>query len=294
MVFTVASEGIRSVTFEGRQHEPVSGTVKVGFNAEGVPAIQSVSSAKTSVTLTAPAGGTFTPGVRYFITLLPGSFTDGYTLTFKKDDKEGTLVRTGSTTINRSRFRVIENADASVQFHDIVPDPRNIVFADEVIKEALVAAFDTDEDGELSYAEAAAVTDGSWIEESRLVQALSEAKLCKSFDEFQYFTGITEIPSGCFSECELLTSIVLPEQLTRIGYAAFKGCKSLPSVTIPSSVESIGIDAFADCLSLTSIVIPDSVTEMGVRAFSQCTSLSSAHRFSGTVRTCRTFISLPV
>ena len=277
VVFTVASEGIRSVTFEGRRSEPTAGTVKVGFNAEGVPAIQSVSSTKTSVKLEAPAKGTFTPGVRYFITLLPGTFTDGYTLTFKKDDKEGSLVRTGSTNINRSRFRVIENADATIQFHDIVPDPRNIVFADEVIKEALVAAFDTDEDGELSYAEAAAVTDGSWIEEPRLVQALSEAKLCKSFDEFQYFTGITEIPTGCFSECELLTSIVLPEQLTRIGYAAFKGCKSLPSITIPSSVESIGYEAFFDCASLTAIVVPDSVTEIGVRAFGQCVSLSSAY-----------------
>lgn len=275
LVFTVASEGIRSVTFEGRKSEPVAGTVRVVFNSEGLPSIESVSNEVTSVKLEAPAKGTFTPGVRYFITLLPGTFDNGYKLTFKKDDKEGTLARTSSTTINRSRFRVIENADATVQFHDIVPDPKNIVFADVVIKEALVAAFDTDDDGELSYAEAAAVTHDYWYN-TEFTEALNEAKRCTRFDEFQFFTGLTEIPDGSFKGWDLLKSIVLPPQITRIGHEAFQACKSLPSITIPSSVESIGEDAFADCASLESIVVPDSVTEMGIRAFSQCVSLSSA------------------
>lgn len=270
LVFTVASEGIRTVTFEGRKSEPVAGTVRVVFNSEGLPAIESVSNEVTSVKLEAPAKGTFTPGVRYFITLLPGTFDNGYKLTFKKDDKEGTLARTSSTTINRSRFRVIENADATVQFHDIVPDPKNIVFADVVIKEALVAAFDTDDDGELSYAEAAAVTDSY-----DFVQALSEAKLCKTFDEFQYFTGIAEVPGWCFYGWELMNSIVLPKQITRIESWAFTGCRSLSSITLPNSVEYIGEYAFQSCSRMSAIIIPDSVTTLQEGAFDSCTSLSS-------------------
>ena len=276
VVFTVVSEGIRSVTLTSNQGEPLAGTATVSFNAEGVPEVQSVASGVSSVTLTAPFKGTFTPGTRYFITLLPGTLSGGYSMTFKTDAKQGVLNRSSSVTINRSRFRVVSEADASVTFSDIIPDPKNIVFADALIKEKLVAACDTDGDGELSYAEAAAVTDGSWWEESRLAKAMREAKLAKSFDEFQYFTGITEIPGDCFTEFELLTSIVLPEQLTRIGGYAFDGCVSLPAITIPQSVESIGDRAFRSCSSLMSIVIPDSVTEMGLSVFEGCTSLSTA------------------
>ena len=276
MVFTVVSEGIRSVTLTSNQGEPLAGTATVSFNADGVPEVQSVTSGVSSVTLTAPFKGTFTPGTRYFITLLPGSLSGGYSMTFKTDAKQGVLNRASSVTINRSRFRVVSEADASVTFTDIVPDPKNIVFADALIKEKLVAAFDTDGDGELSYAEAAAVTDGSWWVDSELRTALNDAKLAKSFDEFQYFTGITTIPVGCFSEFELLTSIVLPEQLTHIESYAFDGCISLPAITIPQSVESIDDRAFRSCSSLMSIDIPDSVTEMGLSVFEGCTSLSEA------------------
>lgn len=276
VVFTVVSEGIRSVTLTSNHGEPLAGTATVSFNADGVPEVQSVTSGVSSVTLTAPFKGTFTPGTRYFITLLPGTLSGGYSMTFKTDAKQGVLNRSSSVTINRSRFRVVSEADASVTFSDIVPDPKNIVFADALIKEKLVAECDTDGDGELSYAEAAAVTDGSWWEESKLAKAMREAKLAKSFDEFQYFTGITEIPGDCFTEFELLTSIVLPEQLTRIGGYAFDGCISLPAITIPQSVESIGDRAFRSCSSLLSIDIPDSVTEMGLSVFEWCTSLSEA------------------
>jgi len=280
VVFTVVREGIRSVTVASNNGEALAGTVTLSFNDEGVPEIQSVTSGTSSVTLTAPFKGTFEPGVRYFVSLLPGTLSDGYSMTFKTDGQEGIRQRTGSVAINRSRFRVVSEADASVQFHDIVPDPRNIVFADALIKEKLVAAFDMDGDGEISYDEAAVpdsiweIEPGCWYE-SRLAGALSEAKLCKSFDEFQYFTGITDIPDYCFSGCELLTSIVLPEQLTRIGNGAFGGCSSLPSIVLPNSLEYIGESAFYCCSSLKSIIIPDSVTTLQEGAFDSCTSLSS-------------------
>lgn len=276
IVFTVVSEGIRSVTLTSNNGEALAGKATVSFNDDDYPEVQSVASGVSSVTLTAPFKGTFTPGVRYFITLLPGTLSGGYSMTFKKDSKKGVLNRSGSVTINRSRFRVVSDADASITFTDIVPDPKNIVFADELIKEKLVATFDTDDDGELSYAEAAAVKVDSWEEESKFVMALSEATLAKTFDEFQYFTGIKEIPVTCFSGFELLTSIVLPKQLTQIGHRAFEGCLSLSDIAIPSSVETIGEWAFRSCSSLTSIDIPDSVTEMGRQAFEGCHALSSA------------------
>ena len=50
----------------------------------------------------------------------------------------------------------------------------------------------------------------------------------------------------------------------------FGGCRSLSSVVIPDSVTSIGYKAFSVCTSLSSLVIPDSVTSIGESAFGGC------------------------
>ena len=75
--------------------------------------------------------------------------------------------------------------------------------------------------------------------------------------------------------CKNLTSIIIPDNVTSIGYDAFSGCTGLTSVIIPNSVTSIGEDAFLNCTSLTSITIPDSVTSIGGYAFFGCTGLTS-------------------
>ena len=56
-------------------------------------------------------------------------------------------------------------------------------------------------------------------------------------------------------------------------YGALRNCSSLTSIVIPNSVTSIGYRAFSGCSSLTSVVIPDSVTSIGEYAFSGCYSL---------------------
>ena len=74
---------------------------------------------------------------------------------------------------------------------------------------------------------------------------------------------------------ELVTDLVIPNDVTSIGKWAFYGCNSLTSVTIPDSVTSIGDSAFSKCSSLTSINIPDGVTSIGKNAFQYCSSLTS-------------------
>ena len=73
---------------------------------------------------------------------------------------------------------------------------------------------------------------------------------------------------------ELLTTVEIPDSITKIGYA-FSGCTSLASIEIPDSVTSIGSEAFSCCTSLESITIGDSVTSIGNSAFYNCTSLES-------------------
>ncbi len=149
----------------------------------------------------------------------------------------------------------------------VYQDDNNITFADANVKAICVANWDTNGDGELSYDEAAAVTD--------LGNVFRENSTITSFNELQYFTGLSSIGNYAFSCCYGLTAITLPNSVVSIGDLAFHLCRNLASIILPDLVTSIGDSAFDDCYSLTSLILPNSVTSIGNFAFSFCYGLTS-------------------
>ena len=146
-----------------------------------------------------------------------------------------------------------------------VPPSDNIYFHDANVKALCVANWDTDSDGELSEAEAAAVTD--------LGEVFKGNTAITSFDELWYFTGLASIADNAFRGCSALTSVIIPEGVTSIGSAAF--CNAgLTSLTIPENVTSIGSAAFSYS-GLTSMTIPKSITTLKSDVFKGSTSLAS-------------------
>ena len=116
------------------------------------------------------------------------------------------------------------------------------------------------------------------------------------------------IGDGAFYKCSNLTSVSIPNSVTKISVSAFQNCTYLTSIkvekdnptydsrnncnaiietatntlvtgckntTIPESVTSIGGSAFQDCISLTSINIPINVHKIGDYAFTNCCYLTS-------------------
>jgi len=149
----------------------------------------------------------------------------------------------------------------------------NIQFADAKVKAICVANWDTDHDGELSKQEAAAVTS--------IGEVFSWKSEITSFDELQYFTGLTAIEDNAFAGCDGLTSITLPNTVTSLGTYAFSGCDGLTSFVIPSSVTTLNDAVFNYCVGLTSIIIPKSVTRMGFNPLNGCSALTSIQVESG-------------
>ena len=148
-------------------------------------------------------------------------------------------------------------------------DKENIQFEDLRVKAICCKMWDTNYDGELSYAEAAAVESiGTGFGSSTNIIA---------FTEFKYFTGITEIPNSAFSGCTSLWKITLPSNIKKIGNMAFKECKSIISINIPNSVTSIGDSAFDTCSNLISVTIGCGVSEIDMHAFDACSSLTNIY-----------------
>ena len=89
--------------------------------------------------------------------------------------------------------------------------------------------------------------------------------------------SVTSIGDHAFSNCNNLTSIIIPNSVTNIGNSAFYYCSSLTSITISNHVTSIKQHAFSGCTSLTSIIIPKSVKSIDSGAFRGCSNLTSVH-----------------
>ena len=168
----------------------------------------------------------------------------------------GTLAAYEKANVWKDFLKHIEISSSTLPIH----------FADSQVKELCVANWDQDGDKELSYAEAAAVTD--------LGEVFKNNTNIQSFDELEYFTGLTTIPESAFYYCSWLTSITLPETITSIGNYAFMRCLYMTSIRLSENLESIGQQAFWNCLRLTSIRIPAKVSSIGANVFGYCTQLT--------------------
>ncbi len=296
LVFKLYGEGISvsSVRLVSKNGQKLTGDINVvaSLGADPVATISTASYANTfedAVVVCDPpvALGATKEDYKEFWFVLPPMTLNGYSIEVITSDGKVWMKSTDKAKeVKRNVYSPLSAMEIAAE--SLAP-AGNIAFADPNIKAALVAAFDSDGDGELSYLEAANVTsiEGVFGSETNYT----------SFDEFQYFTGVTSVPENMFrgwsltsiiipgsvtsieygglGNCSSLTSIVIPDSVTNIGEAAFLSCHSLTSITIPSSVTSIGVGVFSDCSSLTSIVIPDSVTILGGSVFDRCSSLVS-------------------
>ena len=87
--------------------------------------------------------------------------------------------------------------------------------------------------------------------------------------------NIAFIGDSAFEGEGSITSITIPDAITKIGERAFKDCANISTVNIGSQCQAIGDEAFSGCSALRNINIEDgSLRQIGDCAFYGCTGLT--------------------
>ena len=175
-----------------------------------------------------------------------------------------------------------EDYSATCTVHVIdINDSPFIEFDDPNVKDICVTAWGgRKQAGEITVYEASKVT--SLVNPDTYESYFNGNTDIVSFEEFEFFTGLTSIDYSAFENCSSLQSIKIPKSITLLqdeggSGRAFKGCINLTSVDLSecSLLEGIGESAFEGCTSMTTISLPASVKWIGVDAFRGCTALEN-------------------
>ena len=88
-----------------------------------------------------------------------------------------------------------------------------------------------------------------------------------------YYSNPLYYAHNLYLNNELVTDLVVPDNVRSIGYAVFSGCRSLTSVTIGAGETRVGEIAFYKCTSLTSVTIGSNMPFIQNEAFKSCYKL---------------------
>ena len=103
-----------------------------------------------------------------------------------------------------------------------------------------------------------------------------ELVIDSNFVETDFYSESSLITANKWIAGAKFSTIIIGDNITKIGDNAFSGCSRLNRVTIGNGVTSIGFKAFYDC-NLQSVTIPDSVTLIDWYAFAECTNLNRVY-----------------
>ncbi len=85
--------------------------------------------------------------------------------------------------------------------------------------------------------------------------------------------NIRKVGKSCFRDIRDLESVTLPDGLISIGENAFFLCVKLSHIELPNSIETIEAGAFGDCVGLNEIVLPNSLKIIPFYLFLDCINL---------------------
>ncbi len=172
-------------------------------------------------------------------------------LTIKEGASNAKITVKATSTVNTSISATLET---TVSYADTP-----IQFASAEVKAALLSTFDTDGDGEISKTEAAA---------KALTTELASIATAFTFNEFQYFTGTTQL----LMKDTKVSEVTMPASLTSVGTSGLEGNPNLKRVKFQEGLKTMGSVAIRSNSSLVLVDFPTTLTDIGYCAFSMSAS----------------------
>ena len=164
--------------------------------------------------------------------------------------------------LSQAQHTAVLNRQLRVLNHEILD------FADPEAERLCLLHWDTNGDGELTFEEAAAVTE--------LGNVFTQNKMLRSFEELEHFTGLTDISAEAFMGCSNLRSLKIPGTVRFFRHNAFRQ-SGLESFSFPGTVAGIGDHILDDCPQLETIIFEAKLPQsnVGSRHVNNCPKLST-------------------
>jgi hypothetical protein len=81
--------------------------------------------------------------------------------------------------------------------------------------------------------------------------------------------SVTSLAQYCFANMQI-TSINIPNSITRISNNAFSHCEELETVVLPNTITVLEATCFAWCYKLTNVVLHEGLTDIMTYVFNSC------------------------
>ena len=275
--------------------------------------MKEVVSGQKSITLSALEGESFIPGQKYFITVLPGVLENGCSLVFHKPYAENTLEKKESTTINRSLFKRLLEADKDLVLEDTLRiDVQSIslnktkLSLKEGESETLTATVKPDDATDKTVMWSSSDASVASVDEGGKIMAVKEGTttITAKAGEKTALCLVTvepEFPAGniIFADANIKAALVKAIDTNNDGEISYREAGTVSSLKEVFDanqkyysfdefqyfigLESIEQSLFEDWYDLTSIILPDTIQEISICAFRNCYNLNGIS-FPNTIK----------
>lgn len=114
------------------------------------------------------------------------------------------------------------------------------------------------------------------------VTKIGSSAFSASLDRYGIITvnipdSVKEIGDGAFNGCKEIERVNISEDsnLVKVGDYCFSWCDNLQKIDLPDCLEEIGFYAFYNCSALNNVNLGDNVLSIGLGAFINCDSLNN-------------------
>lgn len=280
---------VKTITLQGNSNEKIAGTATITATYGGNPTVSMADDATETITLDCgegvKIGTTEETATAFWLVVPPTTFENGFTVTITNND-EGELIQSTSNelTIERNVIKPMEVVKLEEFISSKIIVNQAGTLSTLISTEEQTTMTELKLKGEINSDDILFIRNMSKLETLDLSQVniVEGGSIYYSYSAdaknengewehktFEYTTSNNVFPSYFTRNAAFintLSSVILPNSITKIGEYALEKCNKITTINIPDNVTEIGMFAFSQC-NLNSIYIPQNLQTISAGAF---------------------------